>query len=436
MKAHTLRNYGVVFILAFLLYFLSSGPPSSWYSFTPQYIYLAYSFLHAKLHLVVVPPDTYDLILYNGYWFVPGAVAPALVLLPLVAIWGLNVSDILFGIVVGAINVLAIYDLLGKLKPQAGFSHEVHANTRNWLTLLFAAGTAHWYIASMGSVWFNAQVLGVTFMILFLRETLTADRGWLAGIWLSLATLSRPPMLFAAGFYLIYVVLQTRDRRQALYKLVPFGVICGATVGALLLYNDLRFHNPLDFGYQYVQGSRAIVTAFAKYGGFNTHFFPCNFYVSMFGMPDFKGQMAPGFTLFCRHLLSVHHFTGDTLVAVNPIGMSIFFVTPAFVYAFKASLRKPLLLASWIGIIAVLIPLWMYHNTGSTQYGYRYILDVVVFIVILVAAGMQGRINRLEKLIIGASVLSNLVGMIWMANQGMVLVFWINSIRTFLGFGG
>jgi hypothetical protein len=436
MKARTFRSYLVVFSLAFLGYFLSSGPVSSWNSFTPQYVYLAYSFLHAKLHLIEVPPDTYDLIFYNGYWFVPGAVAPALVLLPFVAIWGLNVSDILFGIVVGALNVLAIYDLLGRLKPQAGFPHEIGENTRNWLTLLFAAGTAHWYIASMGSVWFNAQVLGVTFMILFVRETLCGNRGWLAGIWLGLAILSRPPVLFSALFYVAYVVLQTWNWRLVLQKVIPFSLAWAAAVVGLLIYNYLRFHHPLDFGYEYVQGSRAIVAAFAKYGGFNVHFFPCNFYVSMFGTPDVNGHMAFGFTKYCAYLLRVHHDTTGLPVAVNPIGMSIFFVTPAFVYAFKASLRKPLIIAAWVGLLPVMIPLWLYHNTGSTQYGFRYILDGIVFLMILVAAGMQGKLRFLEKLVIGASLLSNLVGMIWMAGQGMILLNWLNFIRTAFGIGG
>jgi len=432
MKVRTLRNYAIVFALAFLVYFVSSGPAPYWKSLTPQYIYLAYAFLHAKLHLIEVPPHTYDLILYNGQWFVPGAMAPALVLLPFVAIWGLNVSDILFGIVVGAVNVLAIYDLLGKLKPETGFPHALSPGARNWLTLLFAAGTVHWYISSMGGVWFNAQVLAVTFMILFVRETLTGNRGWLAGIWLGLAILSRPTLLFSALFYVAYVVLQNRNWRQAFQKILPFGMVWVAMIGVLLLYNVLRFHHPLDFGYEYVQGSSTITKAFTEYGGFSTHFFPCNFYVSMFGTPDLNGHIAAGYTAFCKYLVPIHPVTKSLPVVVNPIGMSIFFTTPALVYAFKASLRKPLVLAAWIGLLPVMIPLWLYSNTGALQYGYRYILDVIVFLMILVAAGMQGNLRFLEKLAIGASLLSNFVGMIWMAGQGMVLINWILIMNIYL----
>jgi len=438
IKIAEFRSYGLVFVLAFVLYFLSAGPTSG-SSSTPQYVYLAYSFLHGKLHLIQTPSNLHDLILYKGYWFVPGAMAPALVLLPFVAIWGLKTGDIWFGMVVGAFNVMMIYDLLGRINPQTGFPHQIRPTLRAWLTVLFAAGTAHWYLSSLGSVWFNANILAVTFMILLVRETVNNKNAWLAGIWLGLAALSRPTTLFGVSFYLTYVGLKSKSWRQFILKSIPVALILSIIIAVMFLYNYLRFHNPFDFGYGYIQGSATLMAAYAKYGGFNPVYFPCDFYISVFGTPNVLGYMAPGIKLFCGYLLPFRQPFENAWVAITPIGMSIFFVTPAFAYIFKARSRDPLIVAAWIGLISVLIPLWMYHNTGAVQFGYRYILDVLVFMVILLAAGMHGNINSLEKLTIGASVLANFAGMLWMFyyfyDGNSLIHMWIKVISSFLRLG-
>lgn len=201
-------TYVVVLVLAVMLYGASAGLMVRKQSRTPQYVYLAYSFLHGKLNLIETPEATYDLILYHGLWYVPGAIMPAILMIPFVAIWGLGVSDVLFGVVIGSINILLLYDLLGKIILQKNTSRQ------NWLTLLFAAGTVHWWLSSVGSVWFNAQVLAVTFMILFVKSTVQDKHPWLAGIWLGLAAMSRPSTIFAVVFFFAFIVQGKKEWRD------------------------------------------------------------------------------------------------------------------------------------------------------------------------------------------------------------------------------
>jgi hypothetical protein len=437
-RIYQYRRYGLVFALAFFLYYLGAGPTAGT-SASPQYVYLAYSFLHGKLHLIQTPAILHDLILYKGYWYVPGAIAPALVMLPFVAIWGLKFGDIWFSIFIGSLNVVLIYDLIGELNPSQGFTHEIQPTKRNWLTILFAAGTAHWYISSLGSVWFNAQVLAITFMILFVRETIINRNTWLTGIWLSLAVLSRPTMLFSVVFFLTFTALKYKEWPKIIRKSIPVILILLMTLGGMLLYNYLRFDNPLDFGYGYVQGSASLMAAFANYGGFNLHYFPCNFYISILGTPNILGHIAPGISSFCQYLLPFRQPYENAWVAITPIGMSIFFVTPAFVYIFKTQCSKPLVVSAWAGLISVIIPLWLYHNTGAVQFGYRYILDFIVFMILLMAAGMHEKINFLEKATIGASVLANFVGMVWMYSYyydgNNLLAIWMSTFKALLKLG-
>ena len=390
------------------LYAASAGVTLWRGSLAPHYVYLAYSLLRGHVDLITLPPTTYDLLAYQGQWFVAGSPLPAILLMPLVTLWGLGVSDIPFGAVIGAINVALVYDLLGLAR--------VSESARRWLTALFAAGTVHWYVAAIGSYWFNAHVVAVLFVTLFARETLWGGArhasSLRAGLWLALAGLARPTALFAAPFFVVWAWMQKREppspqsnsraagaagegaRLSFLKAVTEFGFVLALGVGAHLAYNAARFGSPLDFGYAYVQGAENITSAYARYGGFNLRFVPFNLYVSLLRPPDILSQFP-----FLRP---------------SPWGMSILLTTPAFLYIFRAFRRDPIIIASWAGLLGVMIPLWMYHNTGSLQFGYRYSLDAAPFLMLLTAAGMQGHISPLKRGLVIVSIFVNWAGMAWM----------------------
>jgi hypothetical protein len=158
------KNTALLFFLAALLiYGLSAGTKLFQQSKTPQYIHLANSFLHGRVHLISLPESTFDLINFQGQWYVPGEVTPALLLMPFVAVFGTNLSDVLYGVILGAINVSLMYLLLRDVTKSTG--------VLIWLTALFGLGTVHWWVSSVGSVWFNAQLVALMFMILFARAS-------------------------------------------------------------------------------------------------------------------------------------------------------------------------------------------------------------------------------------------------------------------------
>jgi hypothetical protein len=410
----------IVFVCALCLYAFSAGGTLFKQSSSPQYVYLAFSFLHGKLNLVKSYGSTYDLILFKGEWYVPGGLAPALLMMPLVALFGLGFSDIFFSVFLGAISVTLLYDLLGHLGLDKNFSPRI------WLTTLFAAGTVFWWVTSLGFVWFNAQVVAVLFMILFVRETLIDKRPWLAGIWLAMAALARPTTLFAAAFYIVFIIFRDRSTRLILRKCLPFVAMLGTGGLIILAYNFLRFGGPFDFGYEFVQGNSELAAIIQKYGSFSLNYAPCNLYISIFGMPIITNKVFPGINQLCWYLASIKYNSPGHLIYFNPLGMSIFLTTPAFFYIFKARLREPLIMAAWAGIICIMAPLLMYYNTGFLQFGYRYILDVIVFVFIMLASVIK-KVGRVEILAILTSVLVNFAGMTLMFsayNQTTWIQMW------------
>ena len=408
------NSFLLIFIIAFIFYGVSAGLKIREQSKTPQYVYLAYSFLQGKTNLLVLPESTYDLIFFEGKWFVPGGVTPALLLLPFVAIFGKTFSDVLFGVFIGALNVAMMYSLLGRLVEKSSI--------RLWLTFLFAFGTVHWWLASMGSVWFNAQLVALLFMILFVRDAIQ-NKPWLAGFWLGLAFLSRPPTIFSALFYLLIILSQERTIQPILKKLIPFGLMLVGSMAVMLTYNQLRFGNPMDFGYGYVTGSNALVKTFALSGGFNTKYMPCNIYVSLLGIPNINLPLLPSVNEVCPYLEPISHDFGKLSKFFNPLGMSIFLTTPAFFLIFRAKLRDDLVLPAWAGIIGILLPLWMYHATGWVQFGYRYSIDFMVFLFILLSRAIK-QAGYLEKILIGISVIMGAIGVYLMYYMTFGLVWY------------
>ncbi len=392
----------IVFFLAFMFHSLSAGLTLVQQSKTPQYVYLAYSFLHRKVNLIEVPQNKFDLIKYEKKWYVPGGMTPALLMLPFVAVFGLGFSDIFFGVFFGSINVTLMHILLGYIP-------EMSSQKRNWLTLLFAAGTIHWWVSNFGNVWFNAHTASVLFMLLYVIETLTDKRPWLAGFWLGFSVLSRPPTLFAASFFLIYSLWQARWQViDAIKKITPFMATFLFMLGVMLFYNQIRFGSPLNFGYDHLAVASPLVDVEHLYGTFSPMFMPCNIYVSLFGLPNFPASVQLSDTL-CWHLTKVSHEFPAPYQMFDPRGLSIFLTTPALLYIFKARLREPLAAFAVIGILSVLPVDWMYHTTGLVQYGYRYILDVIPFLFILMAIGMKS-ITISARLLIFASIAMNILG--------------------------
>ena len=228
------------FILALIFYALSAGTTLFHQSLAPHYVYLAYSLKRGLSYLDPLPPTTYDLLAFQGHWYVAGSPTPALLMLPWVAVKGVAVSDIFFSVVIGAINVALVSRLLAGLSRDKAFSRLQNETLRRWITLFFAAGTAHWYISSLGSVWFNAQVVAVMFMLLYVHNVLTNGRTWLAGGWLALAALARPTTLFAASFFLVFHLMKRPKPKAFLSKIIPFGLVLTGGLAALLFFNWMR----------------------------------------------------------------------------------------------------------------------------------------------------------------------------------------------------
>ncbi|MFL5700953.1 MAG: hypothetical protein ACJ797_28100 [Ktedonobacteraceae bacterium] len=370
-----------------------------------HFIYLADGWLHGHLYLHNIPPDTQDYTLHNGHWYVAFPPLPAVLLLPIVAIFHLSHQAIISLIFSLGIGILNIWLMLGVLKRLArrhlpGLTFAAAA----WLTVLFALGTEHLFATMQGNVWYTAHVVATTFLLLYTGETLDKRRPVLAGLYLGVAALSRSTTLFTFPFFVLLAVgafFVNRQglvvaRRPVLWKQsFLFFTVLGTFIAAILLYNQARFGSPLDFGYSTMNVNLFVRGNLHTYGQFNWHFISTNFRYMLLE-PPYIVSHAPYLTF-------------------NPLGTGIFWTTPALLLAFLAfRYRERRWLAASL-LTTCLLPmafLLFYFNTGWYQFGYRFVLDFLPFALLLAALGMRAKPGWWEKVLIVLSVAINIWGFV------------------------
>jgi hypothetical protein len=316
-------------------------------------------------------------------------------MMPLAAIWGYDVNDVLFTIFFAALNMALMFVLLRRL-TRGGRTGRGRKDVL-WLTALFGFGTAHLWCAVMGQVWFTALIVGATFTLLYMIFAVDARRPLLAGVFCALAFATRTPLLFSCVFFYLFLLfpggkLRRGNWGEAAKKFALFSLPCIAVGVSLLVMNEARFGEFREFGHRYLAGGT--LANIKNYGLFNFHFLSKNLSALLTLLP--RIQPAEPYLLISKH------------------GMSILLTTPAFFWLFRPLPRESTedkfwhrLL--WATVAIVAIPALLYQNTGFEQFGYRFAIDYIPYLVTLLAVGRQP-LTRAFKLAVVAGVAVNAFG--------------------------
>jgi hypothetical protein len=107
---------------------------------------------------------------------------------------------------------------------------------------------------------------------------------------------------------------------------------------------------------------------------------------------------------------------------VSDHGMSMLVTTPALGYTVAPAERSPLARGLWFTVLATALPALLYQNSGFQQFGYRFSLDYIVFLVMLLAVGGR-RFTWLFKTLVIFGVAINLFGAIVFDRFGGVFAY-------------
>lgn len=433
-----LRAPIVVFVLSAAVFCAFAGARLRGPSADNHFVYLADSYLHGTLEMRVDPPHDNDWAYYEtltlasgqelkGIWYdrserkfrdlegrlyvidahdLHGSTSertyyvsfppmPALLMVPGVMIWGMDFNDVLFTIFFAALNAALMYVLLRRVI--LGGRSRLNPGAAGWLTMMMAIGSAHLWCSVQGAVWFTALVVGVTFTLLYVLASLDAKHPFWAGVFLACAFATRTPLLFSVVFFATFFFFPGGRLRRGwgrrfwrdglLFVSVPIVVGIG-----LMVLNHLRWHGLSEFGHSYLAGGQ--IDRIKHYGLFNVHFLGINLAALLALVPRFLPEYP--------------------YVEISKHGLAIWFTTPALLYLAAPHPPRDAADRLWRAatvatVVAIFVPHVFYQNTGWVQFGYRFAMDYIAYLTLLLCLG-RARLGPVFKALVLLGVAVNAFG--------------------------
>ena len=383
--------------------------------------YLAESFLHGKTYLISLPSTTLDLSFFEEKYYLYWPPVPAILITPLIFFTGTNFSDIFYTSFIGGLNCFIFYLLLKELVKTklVSFSEK----TILLSAIFFGFGTVHFYLSMQGSVWFTCQITALfCFLIslwLIIKYSLKNSKSilFISAVFWSLAVFSKLTYVLSIPFFLAVILYLKNSNHYVLKKvniknltktvrknfnfllifLIP--LIFGGILYAC--YNSIRFQSVFETGYHYHLMSTIHTPSFEKYGLFNIHYIPRNIYFNFLNPLTFSNAFP--------------------FVKPNWWGNSLFFTSPLMIYLFKNNLfgkkikpkTKIFNLVVLTTAVLMAAPALLLFGTGYIQFGSRYYLNILPFLIILVIQNVNNFKKLFPAILLIASCFINIMGNFW-----------------------
>lgn len=351
-----------------------------------HFVWQAEAFLNGRLDLDPAHMNAataVDTTIRGGKYYWPLGPLPAVMYVPLVAVLGATDLTRSIGHVAA---VIATWILAYALARRSGCRSDDAA----WLVLAFAFGSAMIGASMLPLPWYLADIVCALLMLAALLESKGRDRPLVLGALLGLTFTSR----LTAGaiglvFFLVLEMSAVRTMRERVIRLVKMAVPIALALLLFAVFNAARFGSPLDTGYG---DSRldpgGLATDRAQLGLFDVSYVRRNLYEYFVRPPDLiNGIPVP-----------------------NKHGYSLVLLAPTFLWLFMARRRTPYVmptLAASVAAFAIYLP---YYSSGASQFGPRYLVDVLAFwFVLLVAVFRERGLGAAPRAVIGASALVNII---------------------------
>ncbi len=408
----------------------------------------------------------------DGRALLPFPPLPALVLLPFVAVFGLATDQEWIAIGLAAAGVGLAWWALGGLR--------IRTTVRALTTIVFATGTAWWWAAAVGSTWYLAHLVAADVALMAVGVALRHDRaapdtperddqvdeadddparaaahgggssgasgghaGRLAAVWasawpldgsqvlagflLGVAVTARLPVIFAAPWLVLVGGGGTMLRRTA--SAAVGGVL---PVAALLAYTYLTtgafIHPGYDYQYRLEVAGYPTLGYHADWDVEDVRYIPQNLGIMFGSLPRLLPDVLPDTLQYEPPVVACqppamrrHLFDARCPLAIPvDIGTSIVLSAPGLLlalFAVRRYGRSRLAIGTAGAVLLIAIFNLAHFSQGWVQWGYRFSLDFVPFLLPLVALGAarpaDGRPRLIAFALLAAGALINLWGVTW-----------------------
>ena len=396
-----------------LLYYFSNPKPQSFYDYTFR---VAANMLHGHVAFNLAQPAWLnEFVPFEGYYYSVFPLGAVLSMMPFAVLKVLGIVSEMPGAFVAALLAGASCWFCLKIADR----YEIDNSKRLLYSLAILFGTFTWANLTFDGAWQLAlgfAMLGELGAIYF---TVFDRRPLLAGIFFAIAFGNRTECLLTAPmlFYLLNRSEEDSNRRDAetqrktskreksrdeidakanvlssprlrvsainlaLFCSVPF------VLGVLtLVYNFTRFHSFADFGYARIPG--VLDEPWYKDGIFSVNYIPRQAY---------------------EMLLKPWHWK-DYFPYLIPDGFSdsILLSSPFLLLILRVGAKDGALkLAAWLSVVVLTFTLWMHGNSGGWQFGYRYAMVLLPWILVLLLESAKKGVTRVEWALFSLSFAAN-----------------------------
>ena len=388
---HLLKNKRLVLFIILLIFSVFSSylilTTSQIFNSDKHLVLLAEQF--TKKHIALLP-DKYlplgDISDYYSNFYLYFGPLPSIILMPFVLIFGKNTPQVILGILSMIISFFTI------------FSISKYFNFKKldslWLSLFFVFSTVLFSASLINISAYQVEVIGVPLILLSLWAYFSKKNPIWIGVFIALAVLARPTLILAFVFFLFEFIQRRINAKQVLLILFPIIIAC-LVFG---LYNQRRFHSFFETGYKYSISLKTYPLFLnLRYGYMSPVHIPANLYSFLIMPPEPLIIHENGLTLKFPYLKA------------NPWGMAIWYTSPLFLallYKFK---RGKYILSSVATAFIISIPIFLYFSVGFSQFGYRYALDFLPFLFIILLYALNKKLTNFDIALITLGVIFNCI---------------------------
>lgn len=332
-----------------------------------------------------LPTFYHDKLEFGDKIYIPFPPGASFILIPFIFLKD-TITQQQVSILVGSLDIMLMYFLLN-----------IFTSKKNsiLLSIFLGFGTPLFWSSIVGTTWFFAHVTALFFITLSLLLHFKKKYFW-SGIFFALAALTRIPMIIAGIFYLLQLI---KDKKKFFLFLLGAFIF----VPIFLYYNFLRFGNVFETGYEMVyqqyKGSGLKVSYSENFGYFNFKNVPLHLYTFLFMPPDIKIESG-----ILKELKP------------SPFGMGILFTSPLLFLVFKNKFKSKVELQSIITAVLCALPSFLHYAQGWVQFGYRFVLDFIVFLMIILA--IRFKPTKFNLVLILISIVVNFWGVLWAIELG------------------
>lgn len=341
---------------------------------TNSYGLMADAFLHGRMDVFNCFDS--DCVTFNDKVYVIFPPVPAVVAMPFVAMFG---TDFHAFASIGFACFVATLILWWRIFERLG----VEQDTIVWLLLALAFGSPLFYVSIRADrVWFFAQSINFLLLTLALFEVMRGGRLLVAGIYLGLAFLCRQMTILLAPFLFVLALREDEKlisfRASYIKRVLQFGLPILAAVAVYLIYNQMRFGDPLETGYRYIANPTL------------DHWSLINERLVNHGLFSKDYLLVNSFYLFVQgfHL----EWGGPSLltpVSLDQMGTSLLAASPFVLLVAFMPFNRQTIIAGLCAILILGVTLF-YHGNGYSQYNVqRFVLDWAVVLFFLLGLAVH-----------------------------------------------